>query len=389
MFLLTGWLLIGSSAAMACPDFLEHWESAVNLCELYDQYHQTRVSLNAQLGPKNEDQALRLREVIALRFIQPRAFYAEKAKTLNYDPLQIYEPAPTTWVNWEKGANRVARLAGESLALRATGAKGPMPISEAFILSMNEGVLDKLAYNNHHYRDHREIGSLIHCGEAQPQGLVDQLKYPLDDLGNVVPGLSEQLTRWHSTRCYEEMSAPQKMDYDERLKKNDKGKKLTYEYMDELGKDPGQAFSGTWRGTNALMECGFIEYSDHDHIRANMQKLITTINQEIANFYDKGAKRKDPFLIAARVQRWFIGIHPFTDGNGRVSRFLMDYVLMSLGLPPPILENMDHDIDLTEEQWAAEIAKGVQKTVKTMQKCLTEIKAGDKDPLCQLTPALP
>lgn len=37
----------------------------------------------------------------------------------------------------------------------------------------------------------------------------------------------------------------------------------------------------------------------------------------------------------------FVRIHPFDDGNGRVSRLLMNYVLLKNGLPPVIIKSAD------------------------------------------------
>jgi Fic family protein len=71
----------------------------------------------------------------------------------------------------------------------------------------------------------------------------------------------------------------------------------------------------------------------------------------------------------AKAQRWFISIHPFTDGNGRTSRFLMEWILNSIGLPPPIVEDMNNDIYETEAQWADEIGKGLLKTVEIAEAC--------------------
>ncbi|KAJ3004801.1 hypothetical protein HKX48_001037 [Thoreauomyces humboldtii] len=45
----------------------------------------------------------------------------------------------------------------------------------------------------------------------------------------------------------------------------------------------------------------------------------------------------DPFLAAAWLQFAFLRIHPFADGNGRVSRFISSIPLLQAGLPPCIV----------------------------------------------------
>lgn len=47
----------------------------------------------------------------------------------------------------------------------------------------------------------------------------------------------------------------------------------------------------------------------------------------------------DPILQAAVVHAWLADIHPFDDGNGRVSRILANYALVRAGYPPLILRS--------------------------------------------------
>jgi Fic family protein len=48
-------------------------------------------------------------------------------------------------------------------------------------------------------------------------------------------------------------------------------------------------------------------------------------------------------LLAAEFHYRFVRIHPFDDGNGRLARLLMNFVLMKYGLPPVIIKNEDKD----------------------------------------------
>lgn len=58
---------------------------------------------------------------------------------------------------------------------------------------------------------------------------------------------------------------------------------------------------------------------------------------QIKNFYDDLGWKKNalnPVEYAAWTHAEFVRIHPFIDGNGRTSRLLMDYQLMSAGFLP-------------------------------------------------------
>jgi len=55
-----------------------------------------------------------------------------------------------------------------------------------------------------------------------------------------------------------------------------------------------------------------------ERIETEMERLIRFIN---------GENEKKPLVKSAVVSLWFLFIHPFEDGNGRISRAISDYVL--------------------------------------------------------------
>lgn len=57
---------------------------------------------------------------------------------------------------------------------------------------------------------------------------------------------------------------------------------------------------------------------------------------QVKNFYEDLNRKKDlnPIEFAAWTHAEFVRIHPFIDGNGRTSRLLMNYQLMSQGFLP-------------------------------------------------------
>ncbi len=67
--------------------------------------------------------------------------------------------------------------------------------------------------------------------------------------------------------------------------------------------------------------------------------------QELVEWF--GDKTKQPetnaVLVAAEFHYGFVRIHPFDDGNGRLARLLMNFVLMKYGYPPVIIKNEDKD----------------------------------------------
>ncbi len=65
---------------------------------------------------------------------------------------------------------------------------------------------------------------------------------------------------------------------------------------------------------------------EHVHYRA---PPATHVPKEMAAFLDwfNGDKETEPLLIAAKAHLWFVTIHPFEDGNGRIARAVADLAL--------------------------------------------------------------
>lgn len=55
-------------------------------------------------------------------------------------------------------------------------------------------------------------------------------------------------------------------------------------------------------------------------------------------WYERQGQALHPIRRASGFHHRFVFIHPFTDGNGRVARLLMNLVLMSEGYPPAIIK---------------------------------------------------
>jgi len=70
---------------------------------------------------------------------------------------------------------------------------------------------------------------------------------------------------------------------------------------------------------------------------AKMQELIEWFRAE------KEKTAANPIILAALFHYKFIRIHPFDDGNGRVARILMNFILMQFGFPPAVIKTDDKE----------------------------------------------
>lgn len=64
---------------------------------------------------------------------------------------------------------------------------------------------------------------------------------------------------------------------------------------------------------------------------------------ELMDWYRQEEEKGElqPVELAALFHYKFVRIHPFDDGNGRISRLLMNYILLRFGLPPVVVKSAD------------------------------------------------
>lgn len=69
------------------------------------------------------------------------------------------------------------------------------------------------------------------------------------------------------------------------------------------------------------------------HEGAPQSRVLHLLN-ELVDWYHNHSKEYPGLILAAVVHNQFENIHPFRDGNGRVGRILLNYVLLRHKLPP-------------------------------------------------------
>lgn len=78
-------------------------------------------------------------------------------------------------------------------------------------------------------------------------------------------------------------------------------------------------------------------YATREETPAMMTDLINWYNET------EQSKTLSPVELAALMHYRFIRIHPFEDGNGRIARLLVNYILIRHGYPMVIVRNDDKD----------------------------------------------
>lgn len=63
-------------------------------------------------------------------------------------------------------------------------------------------------------------------------------------------------------------------------------------------------------------------------------RSVSKFTKQFLKEYKELSKKTDPVEMAGIIHFRFVSIHPFGDGNGRISRLLMNYILIKSGYPP-------------------------------------------------------
>lgn len=85
-----------------------------------------------------------------------------------------------------------------------------------------------------------------------------------------------------------------------------------------------------------------------------------------------------PIDVAAEAYQRLVSIHPFSDGNGRTTRFVMEWILLKNGYPPPVLnrprknvavfeDSLSEDRNVSAGAAQVKITQGIRETIRLLQ----------------------
>ncbi len=75
-------------------------------------------------------------------------------------------------------------------------------------------------------------------------------------------------------------------------------------------------------------------------VRSVSVSLPTAVHADLSTWSESSAARQEvhPIIHAADHHAWFERIHPFVDGNGRVGRLILNWMLIQEGYPPAVIQ---------------------------------------------------
>lgn len=91
--------------------------------------------------------------------------------------------------------------------------------------------------------------------------------------------------------------------------------------------------------------------STNNHVQTSTGEIFyfASVEETPAKMHDliewlrKHKEQENPVVLAALFHYKFIVIHPFDDGNGRLARILMNFILMRAGFPPVVIKTKEKE----------------------------------------------
>lgn len=119
-------------------------------------------------------------------------------------------------------------------------------------------------------------------------------------------------------------------------------------------------------------------------------QLVQDEMTSLLDWYNNESKHLHPIVVAAIFHHRFVAIHPFDDGNGRLGRILMNFILIKHKYPPVVISYDNRDsyygylsqADVGDFKGIVDfICQGVVSSLKTQ---LTVLKGEDVDTLSDI-----
>jgi len=352
LFFVSFW--ISASAYADCDSFLKLSQEDARKaslykrdCDIQDRYAKLQTFFISQ-GINIAE----LAEYRLLRFVDRNSY--EKAAAFEMPPSQIYKPAPTTWNVWDSGIRGLFK--DDNLALILFKSNG---------LNSKEYGYEFLSFAN--------INSALLKND---NGDISR-----DHLANVTrrtskPGTYRQdgdiQVGWTSVvpDCQDQVNCSQNsMRRTQRAWEVEYGMNFNTVVTEYNGQFPNAAsFAVPMTVTpNADGKTYFVAYAPSQMVPAQVSWLEIFIRASIERYRDN-KPLMPPIEFSALVQKWLVTIHPFSDGNGRTSRAVQDFILANFKMPYAPGGDLQNDT-------LAEFDKYVDQTYNKMESMVVKLEA--------------
>jgi len=126
-------------------------------------------------------------------------------------------------------------------------------------------------------------------------------------------------------RDVKEAEAHKKVFFEMLDYKKDLNLQVVLRWHEELMKQTAEDIAGKIRDHNVLIS--------QSKFKPPMNLELEFLLKEFFEWYKKERNKIHPVELAALVHLKFVSIHPFSDGNGRISRLMMNFILKKHSFP--------------------------------------------------------
>lgn len=85
-----------------------------------------------------------------------------------------------------------------------------------------------------------------------------------------------------------------------------------------------------------------VQIKNSDHTPPSFLDLDNHVD-ELFQWMNRNSHKHPPLIMGAILHHWMTWIHPFSDGNGRVSRMFLNFFLLQKGYPEIVIKISDRD----------------------------------------------
>ena len=155
---------------------------------------------------------------------------------------------------------------------------------------------------------------------------------------------------------------------------------LSIELMRKLHKicfEGAKSFAGQIRNVEVVIRNSKGEIL-HQGVHVSQLQLAL---KEMIGWHDKNKNKFKPLVLAAIMHNQFEYIHPFQDGNGRVGRLLLNFILLKNKYPPiniNLEDRAEYYATLQEYQKNQNLKPTVEFLVKQYKKTLRKVTTKSK-----------
>lgn len=329
-------LLLVSVQSNACDQYLRKYTKD---CQFQDRIRRIKIQYATKKVDVND-----VAEYRVLRFIDRGSW--EKAKREKTAPINIYNPKPATWQVWNDGIKKTFT----SKNLNGILWRG---------IKLDDVTYAKMNYN-----------LLTDGTRSIKDPITDQKKKPgqfreAKDLGVGFcnPNVADSRPMLEkSKKSVERFQAHWEKQVGYTFEDLAKRKKAIQPEAATLVANMSQSAHPTCKDKSS-----WVNYAPTEEVQRNLDWMRIFIETNL-QYYQQNKPKLSPVALATFIQKWFVSIHPFSDGNGRTSRAIQDVLLANFDLP--FAPAGDLYVDAT-----AEVETYVQQTYDKIDAMLTVLES--------------